>query len=97
MPQVIKLQEQKRNKPQMSNKEKNNSDEEEIFNPDLIDCCIEIGNCKLENPPKELIEKLIGKPISQCEIIIKEFLMPKEKLVIIWPKKIGFKIKNDNR
>ena len=30
---------------------------EEVFNPDKMDCCIEIGNCELQNPPKELIEK----------------------------------------
>lgn len=74
---------------------KNNKDE--IFNLDVFDCCIEIGNCELENPPKELIDKLIGKPISQCEKIIKEFLKPKEKIVIKFPRKIGFKIENDKR
>lgn len=79
----------------MSEKKKN--DKEEIFNPKEVNCCIEIGNCELENPPKELVEKLIGKPISQCEKIIKEFLKPKEKIVIKFPKKIGFKIQNDNR
>lgn len=79
----------------MSETKKDNK--EEIFNPDKLDCCIEIGDCKLENPPKELIDKLIGKPIKQCEKIIKEFLKPKEKLVISFPRKIGFKIQNDNR
>lgn len=69
----------------------------EIFNPDKMDCCIEIGNCELQNPPKELIEKLIGKPISECEKIIKDFLKPKEKLVIKFPVKIDFKTSNDNR
>jgi hypothetical protein len=81
----------------MSEKEKRNSDKEEIFNPEKLDCCIEIGNCELENPPKELIEKLIGKPISQCEQIIKEFLKPKEKIVIKFPRKVGYTIQNDNR
>ncbi len=74
-----------------------NAGKEEIFNPATMDCCIEIGDCKLENPPKELIDKLIGKPISECEKIIKEYLKPKEKLVIKFPRKIGFKIQNDNR
>lgn len=76
-------------------KKKNNK--EEVFNPNELDCCVEIGNCELENPPKELIDKLIGKPISQCEKIIKEFLKPKEKIVIKFPRKIGFKIQNDKR
>jgi hypothetical protein len=35
---------------------------------------LEIVNCKI--PPKELMEKLIGKPLSQCEKIIKDFLKP---------------------
>lgn len=78
-------------------KRANKNSKEEIFNPKELDCCIEIGNCKLENPPKELIKELIGKPISECEKIIKEFLKPKEKLVISFPRKIGFKIQNDNR
>jgi len=80
----------------MSEKENKNSDKEEIFNPEKLDCCIEIGNCELKNPPKELIEKLIGKPIRECEKIIKEFLKPKEKLVIKWPRKMGFQIEPDN-
>ncbi|MNR53410.1 hypothetical protein D3C85_1734220 [compost metagenome] len=70
---------------------------EEVFDPDKMDCCIEIGNCELENPPKELMEKLIGKPISDCEKIIKDFLKPKEKIVIKFPRKIGFKTSNDNQ
>jgi len=74
-----------------------NKTKEEIFNPDVIDCCIEIGNCRLENPPKELMRLLIGKPISECEKIIQEFLQPKEKLVIKWPRKIGFQTPGDNR
>lgn len=74
-------------------KNKNN----EIFNPDYLDCCIEIGDCELQNPPKELIDKLIEKPISDCKKIIEDFLKPKEKLVIKFQKKIGFKTQNDNR
>ena len=70
---------------------------EEVFDPDKMDCCIEIGNCELENPPKELMEKLIGKPISDCEKIIKDFLKPKEKIVIKFPRKVGFKTSNDNQ
>jgi hypothetical protein len=70
---------------------------EEVFDPDKMDCCIEIGNCELENPPKELMEKLIGKPISDCEKIIKDFLKPKEKLVVKFLRKIGFKTSNDNQ
>lgn len=45
---------------------------EEVFDPDKMDCCIEIVNCELENPPKELMEKLIGKPISDCEIFLNQ-------------------------
>jgi hypothetical protein len=70
---------------------------EEIFNPDYLECCIEIGDCRLENPPKELIEKLIGQPISDCKKIIEDFLNPKEKLVIKFQRKIGFETQNDNR
>lgn len=70
---------------------------EEIFNPDKLDCCIEIGDCRLENTPKELIDKLIGKPISECQKIIEDFLKPKQKLVIKFPGKIGFQIQNNNR
>ena len=69
----------------------------ELFNPDHLDYCIEIGDCELQNPPQELIDKLIGKPISDCKKIIEEFLKPKEKLVIKLKKKIGFETKNDNR
>tara|TARA_R110000868_G_scaffold176501_1_gene414205 strand:+ start:497 stop:724 length:228 start_codon:yes stop_codon:yes gene_type:complete len=69
----------------------------EVFNPDHLDCCIEIGDCELQNPPKELIDKLIGQPISDCKKIIKEFLKPKEKLVVKFQRKIGFKTQNDNR
>ena len=69
----------------------------EVFNPDHLNCCIEIGDCELQNPPQELIDKLIGKPISDCKKIIEEFLKPKEKLVIKLKKKIGFETKNDNR
>lgn len=75
----------------------NKNKKEEVFNPDKMDCCIEIGNCELQNPPKELMEKLIGKPISDCEKIIKDFLKPKEKLVIKFPRKIGFETQNVNR
>jgi hypothetical protein len=64
----------------------------EVFNPDHHDCCIEIGNCCLENPPKELIELLRGKPVSDCEAIIQEYLHPKGKLLIKWRRKIGFRI-----
>lgn len=56
---------------------------------------LEIVNCKI--PPKELMEKLIGKPLSQCEKIIKDFLKPKEKLVVKFLRKIGFKTSNDNQ
>ena len=69
----------------------------EVFNLDHLNCCIEIGDCELQNPPQELIDKLIGKPISDCKKIIEEFLKPKEKLVIKFKKKIGFETKNDNR
>jgi len=69
----------------------------EIFNPKKLDCCIEIGDCELQNPPKELIDKLIGQPISDCKKIIKEFLKPKKKLVVKFQRKIGFKTQNDNR
>ena len=79
----------------MSKRKRNTK--EEIFDPKKMDCCIEIGNFELENPPKELIDKLIGKPISECEKIIRDYLKPKEKLVIRFPRKIGFKIQNDNR
>lgn len=68
-----------------------------VFNPEKMDCCIEIGNCELENPPKELLKKLIGKSISECEKIIKEFLKPKKKLVVRWSTRVGFQTKNDNR
>lgn len=70
---------------------------EEVYNPDAIECCIEIGDCRLENPPDELVNLLIGKPLTECEKIIKEYLKPKEKLVVKWPMKIGFVIPNDNR
>jgi hypothetical protein len=70
---------------------------EEIFNPDVIDCCIDIGDCRLENPPDDLVKLLIGKPLSECERIIKEYLKPKEKLVVKWPRKIGFVTAGDNR
>lgn len=63
----------------------------EIFNPDHHECCIEIGNCRLENPPKELIELLKGKPISECDAIIKEYFQ-KQKMVFTWQRKIGFRI-----
>lgn len=70
---------------------------EEIFNPEVIDCCIDIGDCRLEDPPGELIKLLTGKPITECEKIIKEYLKPKEKLVVKWPRKIGFVIPVDNK
>lgn len=70
---------------------------EEIFDPKKFECCIEIGGYRLENPPQELIDKLIGKPIRECEKIINEYLKPKEKLVVKWKRIIGFKIPNDNR
>lgn len=70
---------------------------EEIFDPKKLECCIEIGGYRLENPPQELIDKLIGKPIREGEKIINEYLKPKEKLVIKWKRKIGFIIPNDNR
>jgi hypothetical protein len=75
----------------------NENKNEKVFNPDKMDCCIEIGNCELQNPPKELMEKLIGKPLSECEKIIKDFLKPKEKLVVKFARKIGFKTSNDDR
>jgi hypothetical protein len=28
----------------------NENKKEEVFNPDKMDCCIEIGNCELQNP-----------------------------------------------
>lgn len=74
-----------------------NVNTEEVFDPEVLDCCIDIGDCHLENPPDELIKLLTGKPISECEKIIKEFLNPKEKLVIKWPRKIRFRIPDDNR
>jgi len=69
----------------------------EVFNPDHLDCCIEIGDCRLENPPKELLDKLIGQPISDCKKIIRDFLKPKEKMVIKFRRKIGYQTKNNNR
>jgi hypothetical protein len=69
----------------------------ELFNPKHLDCCIEIGDCRLENPPKELMDKLIGQPISNCKKIIEEFLKPKEKLVIKFRRKIGYETPHDNR
>jgi hypothetical protein len=69
----------------------------EVFNPDYLECCIVIGDCELQNPPKELIDKLIGQPISECKKIIEDFLKPKEKLVIKFQRKIGFITRNDNR
>jgi hypothetical protein len=69
---------------------------EEIFNPDVIDCCIDIGGCR-QDPPDDLVELLTGKPLSECERIIKEYQKPKEKLVVKWPRKIGFVTAGDNR
>lgn len=70
---------------------------DEVFVPEVYDCCIDIGDCRLENPPEELIKLLTGKPMSECERIIREYLKPKEKLVVKWPRKIGFQIPGDNR
>lgn len=68
-----------------------------IFDPEKIDCRIETDGYILENPPKELMDKLTGKSLSECENIIANYLKPKEKIVIKWYPKIGFKTANDNR
>lgn len=70
---------------------------DEIFNPDEFSCKVEIGEIVMENPPKELIEMLVGKTLTECEKIINEYLHPKEKIVIKWNKKIGYDTSNDNR
>lgn len=72
-------------------------DENDIFNPDEMACSIDMGGILMENPPKELLDKLMGKTIKECEIIIEEFIHPKEKLVIKWSRKIGYDTTNDNR
>ena len=46
------------------------ANKKEIFDPKELECCIEIGGYKLENPPQELIEKLTGKTILEGEKII---------------------------
>ena len=70
---------------------------DEVFSPEVLDCCIDIGDCHLENPPDELMKLIIGRPIKECERIIRKYLKPKEKLVVKWPRKIGFSVPGDNR
>ncbi|MBI3502323.1 MAG: hypothetical protein HY063_11065 [Bacteroidetes bacterium] len=63
------------------------NDEEKIFNPQKMGCCVDISGFIIENLPQKLINKLAGKPISEGEDIIKEFFNPKEKMIIKWSKK----------